>query len=311
MKIINFLLLLALFWSCENKDFDFEIELPFEADGTQIEIYLVKTERLENFNPIEEVNVKVLEEIPWLAHDQIEFYDWSSHTFYLKEEQTASKGGNYFVLTADKEPVFTGFFYSSLMSSFPPLPIIVTDYNFGSPKDVLTLHRFGFIDTEGIMDNDSKYRREMENSGLLKEGIDVDLLTLKRKNSSTLIYTYMVTNNDVENIYILDPAKMGADRFHYFTNGVSFRNDDVSYHSTNLEFIASEKILSNWYFKLAPGKSITRKVTLGGFVSLPTGDVRAKFHFPGAHYLKEKEWKKSDGRIWIGDYLAETEITIQ
>jgi len=310
MKFISLFFLLVLFWSCDKSDFDFEIEFPFEGDGTQIEIYLVKTEKLENFNPFEQINVEVLEETPWLAHDKIEFYDWSSHTFYLKDEHTTSKGGNYFVLTADKEPVFTGFFYSSPMSSFPPLPIIVTDYNFGSPKDVITLHRFGFIDTDGIMGNDSKYRREMENSGLLKEGIELDLLTLKRKSSSTLNYTYMVINKDVEKIYVLDPAKMGASRFHYFTNGVSLRKDDASYNSTNLESTASDKILSEWYHKLNPGESITRSVTLKGYESLPTGKVKASFSFPGAYYLNEGEWKKSDGRIWIGDFRVEKELTL-
>jgi hypothetical protein len=310
MKFLGYILLLAIFWSCDKSDFDFEIELPFEGDGTQIEIYLVKTEKLENFNHTEELYFEDLEETSWLAHDQIEFYDWSSHTFYLKEEHTSGKGGNYFVLTADKEPIFTGFFHSSPMSTIPPVPIITTDYNFGSPKDVITLNRFGCIDTDGIMANDSRFRREMENSGLLKEGIDLDLLSLKRRSTSTLEYTYKITNNDLENIYLFDPAKMGASRFHYFTNGVSMRKGDTNYNSSNLESTASDKILSNWYFKLDPGKSLTRTVTLNGFESLPTGVVKARFNFPGAHYLNEKEWKKSDGRVWIGSLWIEKEIDL-
>lgn len=308
MRNLISILFISLLWSC-NQD-EFEIELPFEGDGTQIEIYLVKTEKLENFNPSEEINPEDLEEVPWLAHNEIEFYDWSSHTFYLIDEHNSSKGGNYFVLTADKKPVFTGFFYSSPMSSFPPLPIIITDCNFGSPKDVITLNRFGFIDTDGIISNDSKFRNEMENSGLLKEGIDVDLLALKRENASKLKYTFKITNHDVDNIYILDPTKMGASRFHYFTNGVSLRKDNVSYNSSNLESTASDKILSNWYFKLTPGEAITRTVTLKGFDSLPTGDVKARFHFPGAYYLKEGEWKKSDGRLWIGSLWVEQELNL-
>ncbi len=109
------------------------------------------------------------------------------------------------------------------MSSFPPpVPTIISDFGFFSPKDVIYLNNFGFEDAGGILSETSKFRTEMENSGLLKEGIKVDLLELRRKNSSTLKYTFKVTNLDVENIYILDPDKMGDSRFHYYTNGVSF-----------------------------------------------------------------------------------------
>jgi hypothetical protein len=307
MKNIFLILLVLMLSSC----IQYEIEIPFEGDGTQIEIYLIKTEKAENFSPSKEINIEDLEDSPWLSHEKIQFYDWSAHSFYLSGEQSNSTGGNYFVLTADKQPVFTGFFYSMLMSSMPPVPSIISDFGFFTPKDVISLNRFGSEDIDGIFAETSQFRIEMENSGLLKEGIKVDLLELKRKNSSTLKYTFKVSNLDTEKIYILDPNKMGESRFHYYTNGVGLQKDNKHYWAEDFETTASDYIKSSWYYKLSPGKSITRTVTLKGYNSLPTGLVTASFNFPGASIKTSGEWRKYDGRIWLGSFRIKKELTLK
>lgn len=307
MKILSFVLILFLFSSCISE----HIESPYKGDGTQIEIYLIKDELIEDFDPFKEINENDLESDPWLRYDDIEFYDWSSHSFYLKNVKPPDSGrGRHFVLTADKNPLFVGFFYSMFMSSIPPFPAILNDFSF-YPDDIICLNTFGYQRSDSLLSKSSEYRFEMENSGLLREGIDVELKELRRVNSSTLEYSFSVTNRDVENIYVLDPQKMGTSYFHYFTNGVSLRTDNHSYYANDFESTRSDEMKFEWYTKLSPGESIVRSVNLNGFNELPKGNVKASFHFPGAHYLQKGEWKKPDGRIWLGNFRTEKELNLQ
>jgi hypothetical protein len=73
---------------------------------------------------------------------------------------------------------------------------------------------------------------------------------------------------------------------------------------------AFDQVQDNWYFKLQPGEKMTRNVELSNFPSLPSGKVKCSFSFPGSN-MKSGEWKKSGGRIWIGDYYVEKELEIE
>ncbi|MEN8117778.1 MAG: hypothetical protein ABFS16_12405, partial [Bacteroidota bacterium] len=276
MKSLALILIIFLISSCTD-----EITI-YRGDGTQINIFLVKDGQLDYYNPEEtDLESLELEGSPWLKHSEIEFYDWSAHTFYLKNEKTKGNHGQYFVLKADKKPLFIGFFYSMIMSYIPSCPTILTD-GFFYPKDLISLNPYGYRQNEDLTPLNSDFRKNIENSGLLREGISVELISLKRKNSSTLTYSYKVTNLDSEKIYILDPKMMGASRFHYYTNGIYLNKGDKRYYADDFETTSSDKISSNWYFRLSPGKSITRTVELNGYTSLPTGTVKASFRFPGA-----------------------------
>lgn len=308
MKNRFIILLVFILASCSDNDFEF----PFEGDGTKIEIYLIKDEKIETFDAFKEVDINDLESNPWLSHTDIDFYDWSSHTFYLKHEKSENnRRGRNFVLTADKKPVITGFFYSMFMSYIPPFPTIIND-NSGVfyPKDIIGLNTFGFRRSDSIMSENSAFRMEMENSGLLKEGINVEIIGLERENHSTLKYTFRVTNLDTESIYILDPNKMGASRFHYYTNGISLKMGDKYYSAHDFEPTASDKIELGWYYKLSRGSSMTRTVKLNGYDSLPTGKVIATFSFPGSKIKTLGAWKKKNGRIWMGNFRAKKELTL-
>lgn len=66
-------------------------------------------------------------------------------------------------------------------------------------------------------------------AGLLREGIAVDLVNIQKSGTSSVLYTYKVTNLDKETLLITDQDKMGPARFHYITNGVT-----LSYNNTYL-----------------------------------------------------------------------------
>lgn len=307
MKNLLFSLLLILLSSCIYED----IEFPFRGDGTQINIFLVKEGKMDYSSTEIDLESLELEKNPWLKHSEIKFYDWSSHIFYLNVDKEKEKhSGKYFVLKSDEKRLFPGLFFPVYVSSIPRVPSIIAHDDFFYPLDVIGLGGYDFFYGNTIpLNKNREFRIALENSGLLKEGIVVDLTNIKRENTSTIKYTFKVTNLDTENIYIIDPEKMGAPRFHYHTNGVYFRQNTNYFSAQNIDNIPSENIDSRWYYKLAPGKSISRTVKQGGYTDLPSGKVIATFSFPGAK-VQKGEWQKNDGRIWIGNFRVEKELEL-
>lgn len=305
LLIIVFILILS---SCIQEDIDFHKK----GDGSQINIYLVKDGQVDRSDTDVDLESLKMEKTPWLKHSEIEFYDWSSHIIYLNVEKEKEKhSGQYFVFKADDKSLFLGIFFSMFMSSIPPFPSIIATDDFFLPKDVVGIAGYGFHENSMYLEKNTEFRFALENSGLLKEGIDVELTGLTRENSSTLKCTFKVTNLDRENIYILDPDKMGDSRFHYYTNGVGLRMADKYYWANDFDVTASESIITSWYYKLAPGKSMVRTVKQNGYSSLPTGEVEASFRFPGASIKNPGEWRKKDGRVWLGSFRTEKEMTLR
>ena len=306
MKIIHFLSVVLFLTSCTIGDVEF-----YRSPDSDINIYLVKEGQLEFHESEIELNSLQLEENPWVKDSDIGFYDWSSHSFFLnKEVEKSIHSGKHFVVTSGKKRLFIGVFWPMYMSSIPMIPAISPEDEWFSPKDVVRFGQFG-ITRPGELDENTELKKELKAAGIFREGIKVELTNIKKSGSTSISYTFKITNRDLENIYLLDPKKMGDARFHYYTNGVSLQKDDKYYWPSDFETKASDNIKSNWYQKLLPGNSMTRTVTIAGFNSLPSGKVKATFRFPGAHNLKAGEWKKPNGRIWLGDYIAEAELSLR
>lgn len=306
MKIPVFIFLIALFISCDQDEIEH-----FRNSNSNINIYIVKEGQLEFQESEINLNALELENTPWIKNSDIEFYDWSAQSFYLNKEAEKGKySGRHFVVTSGEKRLFAGVFFPMFMSSFPSLPSISPEDGFFSPKDVIRFGHFGTI-RPGQLDENQEFKSELISAGKLREGIKVELTNLKRQSSATLIYTFKVTNLEADVIYILDPQKMGSPRFHYYTNGVSLIKDDSYYWPQDFETIPSDNIKQNWYYRLTPGKSITRTVEITGYSALPSGKVKATFHFPGANLKNSGEWKKPDGRIWLGDFICEQELTLR
>ncbi len=306
MRKLIFICFIFLLFSCSD-----EYSSNYRNRNSDINIYLVQEGQLEIHDSEVDLNTLELERFPWVKDTEIEFYDWSAHTFYLNREKAKSDlGGRHFVVTSGEKRLFVGVFFPMYLSSVPSMPSVLPDDGYFAPKDVIQFNRFGHFYPIDL-DAKTAFKSELFDAGLLRAGIDVKLTQLKKLNSTTLEYTYTVVNRDLEPIYILDSDKMHADRFHYFTNGVSFRYYNKNYWAQNFETTASEEINEAWYYKLLPGKSITRTLEIDGFESIPSGKVEAAFRFPGANLKKTGEWKKQDGRIWLGSFMTEQEIILR
>jgi hypothetical protein len=305
VKTTFYLCLVLLLTSCSG-----DIENYRNYSQSDINIYLVKEGQLTIHDSDVDLNSLELESPPWVKNSEIEFYDWSSHTFYLNTEKEKEKySGRHFIVLSGDERLFIGVFFPMYMSSIPQMPSIIPEDDIFYPKDIIHFDQFGYQFT-GNMEAQQEFKEALITADILREGIKVDILQVKRKNQNTVEYTFQVTNIDTENIYLPDPDKMGTSRFHYITNGVWFSKDNIYYFPNQVDHTSFDKVQDSWYFKLNPGGKMTRKVELSNFQTLPSGRVKCSFSFPGSK-IKSGEWKKSGGRIWIGDYYVERELVIE
>lgn len=301
MKPVILIILVFIITSCgDNWGID------NRYDQNKINIYLAVEN--DDFVSGEESDLASigLEIIPWVKSSDIAFYDWSAHAFFLnKEVEKAKYSGRNFVVCNGNKRLFAGVFWPLYMSSYPAVPSILPDDNWFSPKDVILFNSFGWSFSDVLTDNET-FKTALINADLFKEGIEVEITKLKKIDNSTLEYTFQITNNESGNIYLPDPSKLGAKHFHHYTNGVSIQQEGNYFYASGFETEAIEEMKDDWYYKLKPMESITRTMQITGYPTIPTGQVKATFRFPGAYHLETGEWMKPDGRIWIGEYRAET-----
>jgi len=282
---------------------------PHTYSSNNLAIYIVKEGQLQTVGSDANIDINKLKLEPtaWVKSSEIELYDWSSHTFYLNTKK--GKGiysGRHFVVVSGNERLFVGVFFPMYLSSFPQIPSILSEDEQFSPGDVIQFGQLGHQFT-GELNNLDIFKNALISSGLLHNGIQVELTKVQKKNNTTLAYTFEVTNLDTETLYVIDSDKMGDSRFHYVTNGVNFVQNNTYYFPENIQNTSFETVPDSWYFKLYPSQKMTRTVELSGFSSLPSGNVKCWFSFPGS-MIKAGEWKKKDGRIWLGDYFVEKEM---
>jgi hypothetical protein len=304
MKYLFIAFIAVLLFSCNDAD------TIYRRNGTgKINIYIVKEGQLQIHDNDFDLNKLELEKEPWVKNSDIELYDWSSHTFYLnKTVEKAKYSGRHFVVVSGDERLFAGVFFPMHLSSLPQLPAITPDDGNFFPHDVIQFGQFGHYYPSDEMQSD-KFKTALIDAGLLSNGIKVDLTQVKKTSPNSVSYTFEVTNLDVNTLYIADPDKMGVSRFHYITNGVWFFTGNTYCFSNLTDHTPFETFSNSWFYQLQPGQRITRTVEQNGFSCVLSGKINCRFSFPGAT-IKTGDWKKIDGRVWLGDFFVEKELLI-
>ena len=239
MKKLYFYLMVLLFSSCIDDD----IDMQRLENGSGISIYIVKEGQLQiHSNPSKsEIDKLELERDPWVIPSEIEFYDWSAHTFYLKKPKDKNEySGNHFVVASGNERLFAGVFFPPYLSSLPQIPSIVPMDGF-QPADIIQFGMFGHS-YSGQPDKLANLREALIHSGLYHEGLSVEITHVVKKSATAVNYSFKVTNHDKTILYVLDPDKMGNCRFHYYTNGISFQKGNSYYYTNSKNNYPSEKI---------------------------------------------------------------------
>ena len=265
-----------------------------------------------------------LSPIPWLCDEDIRFYDWSSHCIYLKKDKTHffpnwenNKFNEFppewadkpFVVVENGNRCYTGYF-ESVFSHYWIAPSIWDFMNSRYPRDVL------FIDWTWLYhdypQNNPNVKNALMNAGLYHGGISVTfdttdaILDIENADTSTVTYKFTITNNDEDDLYVIDPDKTGSDLFHWFTNGLTFQNIETNkiYEPRWRKYVeppSRDYWSPDWFTKLKSGHSIQRTVVLKGYPYFPTGEYIFQFMYDGQISGMEKEVRElADGRYWLG-----------
>jgi len=281
-----------------------------------------------------DLNELILAPTPWLCAKDIRFYDWSSHCIYLKKDKTHlipgwQKGKKFnlfpsewadkpFVVTANGQKCYLGYFFRIELSMMEWIAPMIGDVGFNNiyPSDVIWIDwRWLYHD---YPQNNPIVKNSLINAGLYHGGISVtfdpsDVNTLRmveNADTSTISYKFTITNNDVDNLYIIDPDKTGSDLFHWFTNGLTFQDINTKKIGEPRwrKYVSPPSLdywSPDWFTKLKSGHSIQRTVILKGYPYFPTGEYIFQFKYNGQALAMEKEVRElTDGRYWLGPTRA-------
>ena len=113
MRNFIIILVIGVLWSCNDDESE-----SYRKENSDFNIYLVKECQLEIHSSEIDLNSLVLEHIPWIKDSDIEFYDWSAHSFFLNDEiEKVKHSGKHFVVTSGQKRLFAGIFFPMHMSS--------------------------------------------------------------------------------------------------------------------------------------------------------------------------------------------------
>lgn len=262
-----------------------------------------------------------LESEPWLFEEHIKYYDFSSHCIYLKTDKRdffeSYDEGRFepllidrpFVVVASGSRCYVGSLHSGALSTMPPGPYMDELDVWFYPRDVMHISR-AWVAEEDVRSVD-QIRQSLSESGLFHGGLELSLdavSVIENADISTVQYTFTITNNDADNLLVLDPILMGSAQFHYFTNGVVFRNEDSHYWSENKEVIQPEPFDSwqpEWFTKIRSGDSMQRTVQLRGYPRIPKGSYKCYLRFSHPTRIAKEDRYTTGGRYWIGEITSD------
>jgi hypothetical protein len=250
------------------------------------------------------------------SYKDFELYDSSTHILYFKSNHSeiSDSKQSSFAFYADTFKIYQGSFWPSYSSSLPTNPFI-SSFPFFYQDYAL---RIGFIFfDQGKVDPRNDYRliSAFKNRDLLHSGLSGEIKSIV-KNGSQLTFSFVVTNKDRSDLFILDPDKMGPNLFHYFTNAPMFFNiTQNKVYNSSIEIQTPSpwnSWKSDWLSQLKSGD--TRQFTFNYAIASPLnpGEYKVSFEFPGLSFQVTKDQLYHDNkRIWLGDIQLTKKITIQ
>ncbi|MFA4922243.1 MAG: T9SS type A sorting domain-containing protein [Candidatus Neomarinimicrobiota bacterium] len=311
-------LLLVLLFSYPKITFS----LSTNNNESQLGIYLLKDTLLTETD-ISQIDIDSLElnTEPWLSDNDIDFYDFSGHCIYLKTDKSHFFE-NYspetvymsnpllmrkpFVFVTANERCYIGAFHSIALSSMPIGPYI-DELDIGSfPPDVIHISR-SWIGED--VRSHPEIKEALISLNLYHAGIEIELTSVHvvdNSDTSTIEYSYVIKNNDQDDLYVIDPLKMGSELFHFYTNGPNLWNDEkqIYLYSQYKKSTAPSPYYSwdmEWFTRIESNQRIERTVRLKGYPHIPVDDYVAYFYFANPKLIYKEDRYLSDGRLWLGD----------
>jgi hypothetical protein len=249
-----------------------------------------------------------------LTENEIEFYDSSTHTFFLKSDLISETPLTDFKIRVDTDSILGGVFHSCVLSSMPPTPYYISDCFF-SGHEVLTIGYYGT--GENIL-NDSRILNSLMESNQFRQGLSfqIDSIRVVESDGQTdVVSTITIKNNDNIAYYIPDVNKMGDQYYTDYSGGLSFSNINTGLSSFIKDSNSNRQrddIKIEDLSKLEANSEVTYTYTSRNYHAIPTGEYRVRARFMGIVYTAtEFELNQDDGRIWVGEiYCYKDGVTI-
>jgi hypothetical protein len=267
--------------------------------GKGVEFYLLEDEKMsfETARDLPLTDLK-LQPTPWIASDNIERYDWSSHYVYLKKPvdipnqpgaRYVNLHGKPFVVTAHGMRCFMGALWSDVSSFLPDGSIAKVDVQ-GEKLERFRINLFSALrpgETAKETRDSQVLKEVLKREGLFHAGLEckLDKVEAERKDGDfSLVYTYTIKNNDQDTLYVLDPEKFHPAIFHDFNNGIAIRNAATGDYTRWPNPRTGEpahvvKPELSWYVPLRAGESLTRSVTMKLTPRVPPQPGKYEFIF--------------------------------
>ena len=322
MKILTFLICLVAVTSCTRD------KTPLGASASaSFGFYFLQDESVTLYN-VRDENVDLTPaSTPWLSEKDIDFYDFSSHCIYLKKPKSDLFPGykNAFELfnamrtkpfwvMAGENRCYLGAFHSgvsSLAAFLPYFDELAFDY---FAQDVLPIRRSW---EENDTRQNETVKSALKRAGLYHAGLSVQLMDiqmLENADIATIMYDIRITNNDVNDLLVLDPDKMGVDLYHYFTIGPvlahSIKQLNYQAHHRNVSPPSeSEDWETAWFSAIKSGQSRSWSITLKGYDKIESGIYDCTFRFANPPRIERKDRYVGQARYWLGE-IGSPKLTI-
>jgi hypothetical protein len=262
--------------------------------------------------PYQDIVFKIGQDLNYRYSD-IELYDSSTHILYFKDNHPEFDkiSQSTFAFLANGAEVYTGSFWPAYLNSMPSGPFISSPSLF--QNFALRVENWNNVNPD--LRNDPQLIQSLKGHGLLHSGLSV-LINPLVINVTQLSFSFTVTNQDMSDLFIIDPDKTGPNLFHYFTNGLIIRNlnYDIVF-SSNIEYATPSPWNSwkiEWLSLIKSGESRTFSINYTMASPLSPGEYNALFVFPGLEFQVSKEQLFQTGvRIWLGNVQVNKKITIQ
>ncbi len=267
---------------------------------------------LEGFNIV--VNDSVV-----ISHNDIDFYDFSTHVLYLKNECTFFNDVHHrdtFYVYANGSKIYSGNFgYTGGIGDGPEISGAMYENSVIRIGFVHIVDQNGNPLTKDLRGN-PRIAIALNDFGQLHAGLECKINSINFTSPTNVTFEFEIKNNDSFNYYIFDPDKMGTQLFHYFTNGLHISNYiDLKWYHANVIPIYPDP-WDSWkmeWLSLIKSKE-TKKFTFyyTNFDSVPPGEYKASFYFPALSYgLHKEDLQQDNGRIWLGGLMPEINLTIK
>ena len=238
-----------------------------------------------------------------LTENEIDFYDSSTHTYFLKSDLISESPLTDFNIKVNNDSIFGGVFHSCVLSSPPPTHYFISDCFF-SGRDILTI---GYYGNEENLLNDSRILNSLKENNQFRQGLScqIDSIRVIESDSQTdVVSTITIKNHDNIAYYIPGINKMGERYYTDYTGGLSFSNINTGLSSfikdSNSDRQRDDIIIED-LTKLEAKSELTYTYKSRNYHTIPSGEYKVRATFMGIVYtVTDFELNQDDGRIWIG-----------